>query len=92
MDRQQPHLEPPGEAPITQHEHTVLRAIDEFLDTKPPVTPHTSDLVRATGLSEDEVIDAVRSLERLDYIVIEPPKLGGTGEVTHITKTGQHHL
>ncbi|MGP3927394.1 hypothetical protein [Streptomyces sp. 8N616] len=82
----------PREAPITQDERTVLRAIDEFLDTKPPRQPHTSDLVRATGLSEDTVTEAVRSLERLDYIVVEPPKLGGTGEITHITRTGQHHL
>ncbi len=35
---------------------------------------------------------AVRALERLDYIVVEPPKLGGTGEITRITRTGQHHL
>ncbi|MGP3981848.1 hypothetical protein [Streptomyces sp. KR80] len=82
----------PKEAPITRDERTVLRAISDFLDTKPPVFPHTADLVRATGLPEADVTEAVRSLERLDYIVIEPPKLGGTGEITHITRTGQHHL
>lgn len=82
----------PKEAPITRHERTVLQAISDLLDTKPPVFPHTDDLVRATGLPEEDVVDAVRSLERLDYIVIEPPKLGGTGEIVHITRTGQHHL
>jgi hypothetical protein len=82
----------PMEAPITQDERTVLLAISSFLDTKPPVLPHTGDLVRVTGLPEDEVEEAVRSLERLDYIVIDPLKLGGTGEITHITRTGQHHL
>ncbi|MEV6315966.1 hypothetical protein [Streptomyces sp. NPDC051776] len=81
-----------GEAPITQTERTVLRAIDAFLDTKPPRYPHTSDLIGATGLTEDSVNEAVLSLERLDYIVVEPVKLGGTGEITHITRTGQHHL
>ncbi|MEU8571297.1 hypothetical protein AB0C51_23650 [Streptomyces pathocidini] len=82
----------PGEAPITQNERTVLRAIDAFLDTKPPYFPLPADLARVTGLSEHDATEAVRALERLDYIVVEPPKLGGTGEITRITRTGQHHL
>lgn len=82
----------PREAPITEDERTVLRYVEAFLDTRPPVFPHVADLVRETGLAEEDVAEAVRSLERLDYVVIEPPKLGGTGEITHITKTGQHHL
>ncbi|MGP3999159.1 hypothetical protein [Streptomyces sp. 8N706] len=80
------------EAPITRDERTVLRAIADFLDTKPPVCPHRGDLVRATGLTEEDVTEALRSLERLDYIVIGTPALGGTGEISHITRTGQHHL
>ncbi|MET8678726.1 hypothetical protein ABZW18_14390 [Streptomyces sp. NPDC004647] len=80
------------EAPITRDERTVLQAIAEFLDTKPPTFPREGDLVRATGLHMDDVTQAVRSLERLDYIVINVPTLGGTNEITHITRTGQHHL
>ncbi|MER5970106.1 hypothetical protein ABT112_10295 [Streptomyces sp. NPDC002055] len=80
------------EAPITRHERTVLRAIAEFLDTKPPVCPLERDLVGATGLAEEDVTEALRSLERLDYIVVGQPALGGRGEVTHLTRSGQHHL